>query len=139
MRGPNLFTGYLNRPDATAEAMRDGWFFTGDLATRAPDGYIRIVGRRSTDLIKSGGYKVGAGEIEDALLEHPAVAEAAVTGEPDADLGERIVAWVVAATARASREPRGADRPRRRACSRRTSARARSASSTRCPATRWAR
>jgi malonyl-CoA/methylmalonyl-CoA synthetase len=96
VRGPNLFLGYLNRPDATAEAVRDGWFHTGDLATRAPDGAIRIVGRRATDLIKSGGFKIGAGEIEGALLEHPAVAEVAVTGEPDADLGERIVAWVVA-------------------------------------------
>jgi malonyl-CoA/methylmalonyl-CoA synthetase len=76
--------------------MRDGWFFTGDLATRAPDGYWRIVGRRATDLIKTGGFKVGAGEIEVALLEHPGVLEAAVTGEPDPDLGERIVAWVVA-------------------------------------------
>ena len=95
VRGPNLFLEYLNRPDATAEAMRDGWFATGDVATRAEDGYIRIVGRRATDLIKSGGYKIGAGEIENALNEHPAVAESAVTGEPDDDLGERIVAWVV--------------------------------------------
>jgi len=95
VRGPNVFSGYLNRPDATAEALRDGWFFTGDIATRAPDGYWRIVGRRSTDLIKTGGYKVGAGEIEVALLEHPAVREAAVTGAPDEDLGERIVAWIV--------------------------------------------
>jgi malonyl-CoA/methylmalonyl-CoA synthetase len=96
VRGPNLFLEYLNRPDATADAMTDGWFKTGDLATRAPDGYIRIVGRRATDLIKSGGFKIGAGEIEGALLEHPGVAECAVTGEPDPDLGERIVAWVVA-------------------------------------------
>jgi malonyl-CoA/methylmalonyl-CoA synthetase len=96
VRGPNLFTGYLNRPDATAQALRDGWFFTGDLATRAQDGYLRIVGRRSTDLIKTGGFKVGAGEIEVALLEHPGVLEAAVKGAPDPDLGERIVAWVVA-------------------------------------------
>jgi malonyl-CoA/methylmalonyl-CoA synthetase len=95
VRGPNLFLEYLNRPDATAEAMDGGWFKTGDLATRAPDGYIRIVGRRATDLIKSGGFKIGAGEIEGALLEHPAVKEAAVTGEPDPDLGERIVAWIV--------------------------------------------
>ena len=95
--GPNLFLEYLNRPDATAEAVRDGWFHTGDVAVRAPDGYIRIVGRRSVDLIKSGGYKIGAGEIENALLEHPGVAEAAVTGEPDPDLGERIVAWIVPA------------------------------------------
>ncbi|WP_270039661.1 acyl-CoA synthetase [Solirubrobacter ginsenosidimutans] len=95
VRGPNLFLEYLNRPDATAEALRDGWFATGDVATRAQDGYIRIVGRRATDLIKSGGYKIGAGEIENALNEHPAVAESAVTGEPDDDLGQRIVAWVV--------------------------------------------
>lgn len=96
VRGPNLFTEYLNRPDATAEAFTaDGWFRTGDMAVRDPDGYVRIVGRKATDLIKSGGYKIGAGEIENALLEHPAVREAAVTGEPDADLGERIVAWVV--------------------------------------------
>jgi malonyl-CoA/methylmalonyl-CoA synthetase len=97
VRGPNLFLEYLNRPDATAEVMRGGWFATGDMATRADDGYIRIVGRRATDLIKSGGYKIGAGEIENALLEHPGVAEAAVTGEPDDDLGERIVAWIVPA------------------------------------------
>jgi len=97
VRGPNLFLEYLNRPDATAEALVDGWFRTGDVATRDPDGYLRIVGRRATDLIKSGGYKIGAGEIESALLEHPGVQEAAVTGEPDEDLGERIVAWIVPA------------------------------------------
>ncbi|MFE4212496.1 acyl-CoA synthetase [Streptomyces sp. NPDC056844] len=96
VRGPNLFTGYLNRPDATAAAFtEDGFFRTGDMATVDPDGYVRIVGRKATDLIKSGGYKIGAGEIENALLDHPGVREAAVTGEPDADLGERIVAWVV--------------------------------------------
>jgi malonyl-CoA/methylmalonyl-CoA synthetase len=95
VRGPNLFSGYLNRPDATATALRDGWFHTGDLATRDPDGYWRIIGRRSTDLIKTGGFKVGAGEVEVALLDHPRVLEAAVTGEPDPDLGERIIAWVV--------------------------------------------
>ncbi|MFG3530647.1 acyl-CoA synthetase [Streptomyces sp. NPDC047917] len=98
VRGPNLFTGYLNRPDATAAALtEDGWFRTGDMATRDADGYVRIVGRKATDLIKSGGYKIGAGEIENALLDHPGVREAAVTGEPDPDLGERIVAWVVPA------------------------------------------
>ncbi|TVZ86667.1 acyl-CoA synthetase [Streptomyces sp. BK340] len=98
VRGPNLFTEYLNRPDATAAAFTaDGWFRTGDMAVRESDGYVRIVGRKATDLIKSGGYKIGAGEIENALLEHPGVREAAVTGEPDADLGERIVAWIVPA------------------------------------------
>ncbi|KUN83685.1 acyl-CoA synthetase [Streptomyces bungoensis] len=98
VRGPNLFTEYLNRPDATAAAFTaDGWFRTGDMAVREADGYVRIVGRKATDLIKSGGYKIGAGEIENALLEHPGVREAAVTGEPDPDLGERIVAWIVPA------------------------------------------
>ncbi|HUQ54062.1 acyl-CoA synthetase [Lentzea sp.] len=97
VRGQNLFTEYLNRPDATAEAFADGWFRTGDVGTRDADGYYRIVGRKATDIIKSGGYKIGAGEIENALLEHPAVKEVAVTGEPDDDLGERIVAWVVPA------------------------------------------
>jgi malonyl-CoA/methylmalonyl-CoA synthetase len=95
VRGPNLFKGYLNRPDATEEAMRDGWFLTGDMATRNEAGSIKLVGRKSTDMIKSGGYRIGAGEIEGALLEHPAVAEVAVTAKPDEDLGERIVAWVV--------------------------------------------
>ncbi|WP_371526064.1 acyl-CoA synthetase [Streptomyces sp. NBC_01283] len=96
VRGPNVFTEYLNRPDATAAAFTaDGWFRTGDMAVLDDDGYVRIVGRKATDLIKSGGYKIGAGEIENALLEHPGVREAAVTGEPDDDLGERIVAWIV--------------------------------------------
>jgi len=109
VRGPNLFLEYLNRPDATAEVMRDGWFATGDMATRADDGYIRIVGRRATDLIKSGGYKIGAGEIEGALMEHAGVAEVAVTGEPDDDLGERIVAWVVPADGERPEEKELAD------------------------------
>ena len=97
VRGANVFAGYLNRPDATS-AVRDehGWFYTGDLATRTDDGAVRIVGRRATDLIKTGGFKVGAGEVEAALLEHPGVAEVAVVGVPDDDLGERIVAFVVA-------------------------------------------
>ncbi|MFD3515503.1 acyl-CoA synthetase [Streptomyces sp. NPDC058657] len=95
VNGPNLFTEYLGRPDATEAAFDQGWFRTGDIATLDEDGAVRIVGRRSTDLIKSGGYKIGAGEIENVLLEHPAVADAAVTGAPDADLGETVVAWIV--------------------------------------------
>jgi malonyl-CoA/methylmalonyl-CoA synthetase len=95
VRGPNVFTGYRNRPDATDAAFRDGWFLTGDLATLDASGAFRIVGRRGTDLIKSGGYKIGAGEIESALLEHPSVAEAAVLGVPDEDLGEHVAAWIV--------------------------------------------
>jgi acyl-CoA synthetase (AMP-forming)/AMP-acid ligase II len=95
IRSASLFDGYLDRPDATAEAFRDGWFRTGDVGSLDDDGVLRLVGRSSTDLIKTGGYRVGAGEIEAALLEHPAVAEAAVLGLPDDDLGERIAAWVV--------------------------------------------
>ncbi len=96
VRAPWLFEGYLNQAEATREAFTaDGYFRTGDIALRRGDGMLRIVGRSSTDLIKSGGYRIGAGEIESCLLDHPAVAEVAVTGEPDDDLGERIVAWVV--------------------------------------------
>ncbi|MCK1798125.1 acyl-CoA synthetase [Streptomyces sp. XM4193] len=95
VRGPQLFTEYLGRPEATDAAFAGGWFRTGDMATRTAEGFYRIVGRGSTDLIKSGGFKIGAGEIENVLLQHPGVAEAAVTGEPDPDLGERIIAWVV--------------------------------------------
>ncbi|MCX6463630.1 MAG: AMP-binding protein, partial [Pseudonocardiales bacterium] len=97
-RGPSLFDGYLNRPEATAAAVSaDGWFATGDIGRWTESGALALVGRQATDLIKSGGYKIGAGEIENALLEHPAVAEAAVLGLPDDDLGERVVAVVVAA------------------------------------------
>jgi malonyl-CoA/methylmalonyl-CoA synthetase len=98
IRSPSLFDGYLNRPDATAAAHTpDGWFATGDIGRWTPSGALAIVGRSGTDLIKSGGYKIGAGEIENALLEHAGVAEAAVIGVPDDDLGERIVAHVVPA------------------------------------------
>ncbi|WP_415952844.1 AMP-binding protein [Streptomyces sp. KLOTTS4A1] len=96
--GPTLFTGYVGRPEATAAAYtEDGWFRTGDIAAvDQTDGVHRIVGRASIDLIKSGGYRIGAGEIENALLDHPRVSEAAVVGVPDTDLGQRIVAFVVA-------------------------------------------
>lgn len=96
VRGPMLFDGYFGRPDATAECWTDdGWFRTGDVAAIDPDGFHRIVGRESVDLIKSGGYRIGAGEVETSLLGHPAVAEVAVVGIADADLGQRIVAFVV--------------------------------------------
>jgi len=104
VRGPTMYDGYLNRADATAAARTaDGWFRTGDVAVRRADGFVSILGRRATDLIKSGGFKIGAGEIEDVLLEHPAVTEVAVAGVPDDDLGERVEAWVVAALEDADR------------------------------------
>jgi fatty acid CoA ligase FadD36 len=97
VRGPTVFLGYLGLPEATAAAFTaDGWFRTADMATIEPNGWHRIVGRASTDLIKSGGYRIGAGEVEATLLAHPAVREAAVVGVPDADLGQAIVAYVVA-------------------------------------------
>ena len=91
-----LFNGYLNKPEATAAAWTDdGWFMTGDVATRDAEGFHRIVGRESVDLIKCGGYRIGAGEVETALLAHPSVREVAVVGQADADLGQRVVAYVV--------------------------------------------
>jgi fatty acid CoA ligase FadD36 len=96
VRGPTLFDGYLGLPDATAAAFSDdGWYRTGDVAAIDAGGMHRMVGRESTDLIKTGGYRVGAGEVETALLGHAGVSEAAVVGMPDDDLGQRIVAFVV--------------------------------------------
>ena len=94
--GPTLLDGYLRDGAVQAPPLTDGWYPTGDVATVGPDGWHRIVGRASTDLIKSGGYRVGAGEVEDALLLHPAVREAAVVGLAHPDLGEQITAFVVA-------------------------------------------
>ena len=96
VRGPFLFDGYFGRPEETAASYtKDGWFRTGDAAMAGGDGNYRIVGRMTTDLIKTNGFRVGAGEVEDALLDHPAVHEAAVVGVPDEEQGQRIVAYVV--------------------------------------------
>ncbi|WP_236655295.1 AMP-binding protein [Streptacidiphilus carbonis] len=96
--GPMLSAGYLGRPDADAECRTaDGWFRTGDVAVIGADGFHRIVGRASVDLIKSGGFRIGAGEVEAALRDHPAVADAAVVGAPDPDLGQVVVAYVIPA------------------------------------------
>jgi fatty acid CoA ligase FadD36 len=95
LQSPTIFDGYLNRPDATAEVFDGDWYRTGDVAVIDDAGMHRIVGRESVDLIKTGGFRVGAGEIETVLLSHPGVAEAAVIGAPDDDLGQRIVAFVV--------------------------------------------
>ena len=105
VRGTTLFSGYLGQPERTAaEYTADGWWRTGDVAVIGPDGFHRIVGRASIDIIKCGGYKVGAGEVEAALLGHSAVAEVAVLGLPDDDLGERIVAFVVASESVAAQD-----------------------------------
>jgi malonyl-CoA/methylmalonyl-CoA synthetase len=95
VRGPNVCDGYWRRPDATAAAFREGWFRTGDIGTRAADGYITLEGRRS-DLIISGGFNIYPREIEELLLEQPGVREAAVTGAADPIRGEVPVAYLVA-------------------------------------------
>lgn len=95
LRGPNIFRGYWQRPDATAEAFTDdGWFRTGDLGVLDDDGYLRIVGR-SKDLIITGGYNVYPREVEDVLRQHPAVSDAAVAGLPSPEWGETVAAWII--------------------------------------------
>jgi len=94
IRGAQVFLEYWNRPGETAAAFRDGWFATGDVAA-VEDGYWRLLGRQSTDIIKSAGYKISALEIEETFRQHPAVIDCAVVGRPDPDLGERIGAAVV--------------------------------------------
>jgi long-chain acyl-CoA synthetase len=93
IRGPNVMKGYWQRPDATAEAMRGGWFHSGDLAKMDEDGYFFIVDRKK-DMIIRGGYNVYPREIEEVLYEHPAVAEAAVVAVVHAELGEEVGAAV---------------------------------------------
>jgi long-chain acyl-CoA synthetase len=93
IRGHNIMKGYWGKPEATAEAIPDGWFRTGDLAKVDDDGYFFIVGREK-DLIIRGGYNVYPREIEEVLHEHQAVAEVAVIGIPHAELGEEVGAAV---------------------------------------------
>jgi long-chain acyl-CoA synthetase len=93
IRGPNVMKGYWNRPDATEEVMRGGWFHTGDMAKVDEDGYFFIVDRKK-DMIIRGGYNVYPREIEEVLYEHPAVREAAVVGLPHDELGEEVGAAV---------------------------------------------
>jgi long-chain acyl-CoA synthetase len=92
-RGENVTIGYWRKPEETAEALRDGWFHTGDIATIDEDGYYTIVDRKK-DMIDSGGLKVWPREVEEVLFRHPAVREAAVVGMPDAYWGERPIAYV---------------------------------------------
>ncbi|HEY1696572.1 MAG TPA: AMP-binding protein [Polyangiaceae bacterium] len=97
--GPSVFAGYHAKPEATETSFvverGTRWFKTGDTVARDEDGYVRILGRTSVDILKSGGYKLSALEIEEALREHAAVAEVAVVGIPDDTWGERVVACVV--------------------------------------------
>jgi long-chain acyl-CoA synthetase len=94
IKGPNVMKGYWNLSDATDEAIKDGWFATGDIAIADKDGYYYVVDRKK-DLIIRGGYNVYPREVEEALHEHPAVAAVAVIGIPHASLGEEVGAAVV--------------------------------------------
>jgi long-chain acyl-CoA synthetase len=94
VRGHNVLQGYLNRPEATEQALVDGWFRTGDLGSKDADGYISIVDRKK-DIVIRGGFNVYPREVEETLLRHPAVAEAAVIGLPDETHGEEVCAILV--------------------------------------------
>jgi len=94
IKGPTLMKGYWNLPEETAKAIKDGWFYTGDLGYVDEDGYFYITGRKK-DIIIRGGENVSPVEVEEVLLQHPAVAEAGVVGIPDAVYGEEIKAFVV--------------------------------------------
>ena len=96
IRGPNVMLGYWNRPEETAAAIRDGWFYSGDIGEVDERGYFYIVDRLK-DMIVVGGLKVFPAEVERVLLDHAAVAEAAVVGRSDEVLGEKVVAFVVRA------------------------------------------
>jgi malonyl-CoA/methylmalonyl-CoA synthetase len=101
IRGPSVFAEYWRRAEATAEAFRDGWFRSGDVAVVEDGGYYRLLGRRSVDIIKTGGFKVSALEIEEVLREHPAIGECAVVGIDDEEWGERVCVAVEASGAQA--------------------------------------
>ncbi len=94
VRGPGVFKEYWGKAQATREAFREGWFRTGDVAV-VENGRYRILGRMNIDILKTGGHKVSALEVEEQLREHPAVAECAVVGVPDSEWGERVAAAVV--------------------------------------------
>lgn len=94
VRGPGVFAAYWNRPEVSTESIDEGWFRTGDMAV-LERGYYRIMGRLSVDIIKSGGYKLSALEIEATLLEHPQIVECAIVGLPDDTWGEAVSAAVV--------------------------------------------
>ena len=137
IKGHNVMKGYWNRADATAEAIKDGWFHTGDMAKVDEDGYFFIVDRKK-DMIIRGGYNVYPREIEEVLYEHPAVREAAVIGVPHDELGEEVGA-AVALKDGEERRRRGAARLRQGAGRRLQVPAPRSGSSTSCPRGRRAR
>ncbi len=134
MRGPNVFPGYWRDDEATANAFRDGWLLTGDMAERDDEGNYRIRGRLK-DMVVSGGENVYPAEIEAVLHEHPAVTDAAVIGVADESWGEVCAAFVVVDAPVSERELRG----HCSSSSRDSKCRSRSGSSTSFHATRWAK
>jgi fatty-acyl-CoA synthase len=94
IKGPTLMMGYYNKPEATAEKIRDGWLHTGDMAVKDEAGYVRITGRL-TDMIIVGGFNTYPAEIEDFLLRHPKVLDVSIVGVPDAIMGEAVMAFVI--------------------------------------------
>jgi malonyl-CoA/methylmalonyl-CoA synthetase len=103
--GPSVFQGYDGDAAATSASFTDGFFRSGDTAHWTDQGYVKILGRTSVDIIKSGGYKLSALEIEEHLREHPWVKEVAVVGVPDEAWGERVVAGIVPSAALSGMEP----------------------------------
>ncbi len=95
VKSNGIMTRSRNRPEETAAAFRDGWFLTGDVATRSPDGYVTLHGRKSVDFVKSGGYRISAREVEEVLARHPSVREVAVVGLTDRVWGQRVAAAVL--------------------------------------------
>jgi len=94
VRGPMVMKGYWRRPEATAEAIRDGWFYTGDIGRVDEEGYF-IIEERKKDMIKASGYSVFPAEVEALMYRHPAIAEVGVVGVPDPYRGEDVLAFVV--------------------------------------------
>jgi len=94
MRGPTIMRGYWNMPTESANSLRDGWLYTGDIARMDEDGYFYIEDRKK-DMIIAGGYNIYPREVEEVLAAHPAVLEVSVAGVPDPKRGETVMAWVV--------------------------------------------
>lgn len=95
VKSPSIFVGYYKKEDATDSVFEDGWFKTGDVAAYNGNGIFKILGRNNIDIIKTGGYKVSALDIETLLLEHPQIADVCVVGVPDEIWGQRIAALIV--------------------------------------------
>jgi long-chain acyl-CoA synthetase len=113
IKGPNVMLGYFRRPKETAQVIRDGWFLTGDIGRADADGYFYLVDR-AKDMINVSGFKVWPREVEEVLLQHPSVSEAAVVGIEDPDSGEAVKAFVVLKQSAAAHEPEIIDYARAR-------------------------